>query len=223
MVGAVLVWLSYFPLSLLQQAKERDDTYYWLRVQLAIAAAIGAWDLARRLAPRLGLARWSPAARATAVAALALPFTVPYWWDPSRMDLYFSGSLTPLPEEVRGPAAFLRDRAHDAVVAGDGGAARWLAALTGARVLLARDFSTPPDFGARLRFTDALVRGGPEDPVAQAARWGVSHFVVTREFLAAYGVGLDELETRPYLRRVHFAGDARGEYVAVFAIRSRTS
>ncbi|PYQ55720.1 MAG: hypothetical protein DMF78_01215, partial [Acidobacteria bacterium] len=107
-IGAVLVWLTYFPLSLLQQAKERDDTYYWLRIQLAVCAAIGAWDLARRVIPRLGLPRWQPALRAVAVAALALPFTIPYWWDPSRMDLYFAGSQAALPPAVREAAAFLR-------------------------------------------------------------------------------------------------------------------
>jgi hypothetical protein len=223
-IGAVLVWLSYFPLSLLQQAKERDDTYYWLRVQLAIAAAIGAWDLARRLAPRLGVARWSPAARATALAALALPLTVPYWWDPSRMDLYFAGSVAALPPTVRDPAVFLRgEDPSRTVLAGDPGAARWMAALAGTRVTLARDFAVPKDYSARLQLNDALVRGGPGDPVAEAARWGVSHFVVTPDFLAPYGVGLDELETRPYLRQVYFAGDARGDYVAVYAIRSNAS
>ena len=82
-VGAVLVWLGYYALSLLQQAKERDDTYYWLRMNLAVCAAIGAWDLAARLVRRLwpangrcragGRRSWPPS---------RLPFTLPYWWDP---------------------------------------------------------------------------------------------------------------------------------------------
>ena len=48
LLGALLVWLAYYPLSWMQQAKERDDAYYFLRFQLAVCAAIGAWDLARR-------------------------------------------------------------------------------------------------------------------------------------------------------------------------------
>src|SRR5205085_1238895 len=66
-VGALALWLAYYPLHFLQQAKERDDVYYWLRVNLALCAAVGAWDLAGRL-----LARWRMAAeeswRAAAVA-----------------------------------------------------------------------------------------------------------------------------------------------------------
>jgi hypothetical protein len=190
MVGAALVWLAYYPLSLLQQAKERDDTYYWLRIHLAICAAVGAWDLARRLAPRLGLPPLQPAARAVAVAALAVPFTIPYWWDPSRMDLYFAGSQPALASTVRDPADFLRGQdASRVVLAGDPTATRWMAALAGTRVTLARDFAVPKDYLARVRLNDALVRGGPGDPAADAALWGVSHLVVTPEFLAAYGVG----------------------------------
>jgi hypothetical protein len=111
-LGALLVWLAYYPLSLLQQAKERDDTYYWLRIHLAVCAAIGAWDLARRLVRHLDVRPLAAApARAALVAALALPFTLPYWWSPARMDSYFARSLEPLPPEVTGPAAFLRANA----------------------------------------------------------------------------------------------------------------
>jgi hypothetical protein len=140
------------------------------------------------------------------------------------MDLYFAGSLDALPATLRDPAVFLRGQdASRTVLAGDPSATRWMAALAGTRVTLARDFAAPKDYVARVRLNDALVRGGPGDPAAEAARWGVSHFVVTPDFLAPYGVGLDELEGRPYLRRVHFAGDTRGAYVAVFAIRPRAS
>jgi hypothetical protein len=220
LVGAILLWLAYYPLTLLQQAKERDDTYYWLRLHLAVCAAIGAWDLARRLAGHLLPARLAfPAARAALVAALALPFTVPSWWDPSRMDLYFAGSLEPLPAVVTAPAAFLRDHVpRDAVLAGDPTAARWMAALAGTRVLMARDFALPRDAIAKVEVADALVRGGPGDPAAEAARFGVTHLVLTPESLAETGVALDEVETRPYLRRVHFTGDRTGAWLALFAV-----
>jgi len=219
LVGAFLLWLSYYPLSVLSQAKERDDTYYWFRIHLAVCAAIGAWDLARRLAPRLAGVRHEPAVRAVVLAAVAVPFMLPYWWDPSRMDLYFRGSLEPLPATVTEPAAFLKDRGtRDTILAGDPTAARWLAALTGTRLLLARDFALPRDATARAETVEALVKGGPGDPASQAARFGVTHLVVTPELLAEMGVSLGEVEARPYLRRVHFAGDPEGEYVALFAV-----
>ncbi len=218
-LAALVLWLAYYPLSILQQAKERDDVYYWLRVHIAVGAAIGAWDLGRRLAARLGAVRLAPPMRAALLTAVALPFTVPYWWDPSRMDLYFPRSLQPLPAEITGPAAFLRaEGARDVILAGDPTAARWMAALTGARVLLARDFAAPGDYASRLELGAALARGGPGDPPADAARYGVSHLVVTKELLDAAGVTLQDVDRRPYLRRVHFSGDPEADYVALFAV-----
>ena len=52
-VGALVLWLAFYPLSALEQAKERDDVFYWLRFLAAAMAAIGAWDLARRGARQL--------------------------------------------------------------------------------------------------------------------------------------------------------------------------
>ena len=219
-LGALLVWLAYYPLSLLQQAKERDDTYYWLRIHLAVCAAIGAWDLARRLVGHLDLRPFASApARAALVAALALPFTLPYWWSPAHMDLYFARSLEPLPVEVTGPAAFLREHAPTgAVLAGDVTAVRWMSALAGSPVLLARDFAAPNDYTVRASLNEALLRGGPGDPRAEAARYGVRYVLVTPVLVADLGLRLQDLDARPYLRRVHLDGDPRGEYVAIYAV-----
>ena len=218
--GALLVWLAYYPLSLLQQAKERDDTYYWLRIHLAVCAAIGIWDLARRFVAALDLRTLTPAhARAALVSALVLPFTLPYWWSPARMDSYFARSLEPLPAEVTSSAAFLRANApRGAVLAGDITAVRWMAALAGSPVLLARDFAAPRDYVARVRLNEALLRGGPGDPRAEAARYGIRYVLVTPNLVSDLDLRLEDLDGRPYLRRVHFAGDPRGEYVAVFAV-----
>ena len=219
-VGALLVWLAYYPLSLLQQAKERDDTYYWLRIHLAVCAAIGIWDLARRLVAALDLRALTPAhARAALVSALVLPFTLPYWWSPARMDSYFARSLEPLPVEITSSAAFLRANAsRGAVLAGDITAVRWMAALAGSPVILARDFAAPHDYADRARLNEALLKGGPGDPRVDAARYGVRYLLVTPVLVADMGLRLEDLDTRPYLRRVHLAGDPRGEYVAVFAV-----
>jgi hypothetical protein len=140
------------------------------------------------------------------------------------MDLYFSGSLPPLAEVVTSPAAYLR--AHDAprlVLAGDPAAVRWMAALTGARVLIARDFHAAPDHPAREQFNAELARGGPGDPAADGKRWGITHVVITPEFLSTYGVSLGELDARAYLTRVHFAGSPTGDYVAVYALGTKSS
>src|SRR6185369_8561827 len=218
--GALLVWLAYYPLSLLQQAKERDDTYYWLRIHLAVCAAIGIWDLARRFVAALDLRALTPAhARAALVSALVLPFTLPYWWSPARMDSYFARSLEPLPAEVTSSAAFLRANApRGAVLAGDTTAVRWMAALAGSPVILARDFAAPRDYADRARLNEALLKGGPGDPRVDAARYGVRYLLVTPVLVADMGLRLEDLDARPYLRRVHLAGDPRGEYVAVFAV-----
>ncbi len=213
LVGAFLLWLSYFALHFLQQAKERDDAYYWLRTMVAICAALGAWDLARRV-PRL-LAPW---ARAAAVGLVVLPLALPYWYDPPRMDLYFDGSLQPLPETVRAPIAFLRsERARVGVLAGDPVMTRWAAALGGFQVLLAKDFQAPPDYMDRVRIQLRFVTG---EPGAGAPRYPVTHLLVTRELLEMFpAVTLDDLRARPDLRLVHLTRGPDGAFVAVFEVR----
>jgi hypothetical protein len=221
-VGALVLWLAFYPLSALSQAKERDDVFYWLRFLAAAMAAIGAWDLARRGARQLTgrAAEWlgTPHRRAAVLAALALPWALPYWWDPGRMDLYFPGSLAPLPPSVTEPAAALA-RAPAGVIAGDPGAARWIAALTGRKVILARDFPTAPDFRARLQLNEMLLRGDP-GASAEAARFGVSHFVVTSAWLAESGLTLADLERNPSLAPVRVGHDADGSFTALFEVRS---
>jgi hypothetical protein len=221
-VGALVLWLAFYPLSALEQAKERDDAFYWLRILAAAMAAIGAWDLAREAARRLAgrAAQWldAPHRLAAAVAVLALPWTLPYWWDPGRMDLYFPGSLAPLPPSVVEPAAALAG-APRGVVAGDPGAARWIAALTGRQVILARDFPQPADAEARFLLNEMLLHGDPK-ATAEAARYGVSHFVVTSAMLAEAGLTLADLAQRPYLEPMRVARDPDGSFAALFAVRS---
>jgi hypothetical protein len=121
--------------------------------------------------------------------------------------------------EVTGPAAFLRASApRDAVLAGDVTAVRWMAALAGTPVILARDFAAPRDYARRVQLNEALVRGAPGDPAAEAARYGVRYLLVTPALLSALDVRLADLEGRPYLRRLRLDGDLRGDYVALFAV-----
>ena len=135
------------------------------------------------------------------------------------MDLYFARSLEPLPPEVTGPAAYLRANApKGAVLAGDVTAVRWMSALAGSPVLLARDFAAPRDYTARVQLNEALLRGGPGDPGVEAARYGIRYVLVTPGLVSDLGLTLDDLDRRPYLRRVRLDGDPHGEYVAVFAV-----
>ena len=77
-VGALVLWMAFYPLSALEQAKERDDVFYWLRFLAAAMAAIGAWDLGRRGARHLTgrAAEWlaAPHRLAAALALVALPW-----------------------------------------------------------------------------------------------------------------------------------------------------
>ncbi len=216
--GALLLWLSYYGLHLLQQAKERDDVYYWLRVNLALCAAAGAWDLAGRLL-RSWRAGKGEVLRAAVLAAAALPFALPYWWDPSRMDLYFPGSLDPIPPRYVEMAARLRGDRR-AVLAGDTGASRWMAALGGTHVLVAQDFSMARDWRARVEYASAAVRGQLADPRAEGARWGVTHFIVTPAYLAENGVSLADLEARAFFHLVTLVREPDGNFVALFTLVS---
>ena len=222
LVGALALWLAFYPLSALDQAKERDDVLYWLRFLAAALAAVGAWDLAVRGARRLGgMAAEhlrAPHRIAAALAFAALPAALPYWWDPGRMDLYFPGSLTPLPPSVTEPARALAG-SRGGVIAGDPGAARWIAALTGRQVILARDFPKSKDYDARLRLNEMLLRGDAA-AAAEAARYGVSHFVVTSLELAASGLTLEDLQRSPLLVPLAVGRDADGSFSALFEVRS---
>lgn len=229
--GAYLFWAFYIVLGALQHARERDEIYYWTRFWEALLAGVGAWDLAGRFAQRAEAARL-PAAwaavlaaarpRAALLLALALPWSVPHFWNPPRMDQYFAPSLEPVPELYRAPTDFLRHQtAPTAVVAGDPQYARWTAGLGARRVLVGYFLHNPRDTHDRLAFEKALVAGGDAEVVASGQkRWGVSHLLVTPTFLAEQGVSLDALRSRRDLRQVHFTGDPAGAFVAVFEIKS---
>lgn len=229
--GGYLFWAFYLVLGELQHARERDEIYYWTRFWEALLAGFGAWDLAGRFAQRAQAARL-PAAWATALAearpraalllALALPWSVPHFWNPPRMDQYFSPSLEPVPELYRAPTDYLRHQtAPTAVVAGDPQYARWTAGLGARRVLVGYFLHNPRDTHDRLAFEKALVAGGDAELVASGRkRWGVSHLLVTPTFLAEQGVSLDALRSRRDLREVHFTGEPAGEFVAIFEIKS---
>jgi hypothetical protein len=218
-LGAFLIWILYLALSVLQLARERDEIYYWIRFLLAASAGIGAWDLAGRSARWLGALR-DPAPRAAAVTLLALPFLLPCWWDPVRMDSYFSDCLAPVPEPLRRATDLLRHETDPrSVLAGDREFARWAGAL-GARRVLHAIGHRPKDFRARdLVEYEILSQDDPARVRAAAGRYGVSHLAITREVLSWYpGLTLEAIESRPHMKRLFLDGDPHGEFLALYAI-----
>jgi hypothetical protein len=218
-LGAYLVWGLYLGLSLLQLARERDEIYYWIRMLLAASAGIGAFDLAGRASALVASLRVA-AARAAAVVLVALPFLLPAWWDPARMDTYFEACLEPVPEPIRRATDLLRHETdRRSVVAGDREFSRWAGAL-GARRILHMIGHRPKDDPLRERIESVLVSS--DDPAlvrAAAGRYGISHLAVTQDLLRGYPwLSVEAIDARPHMKRVFFAGDPRGEFLALYAI-----
>lgn len=233
--GAFVMWGGTLALGELRLARELDEFYFWARLLLALTGGFGAWDLARRACETLAgrrpaWARWMlhgqtpdatrDALTAIVLAAALLPLSLPYWWSPLRMDPLFRGSLTPLPEWVAAPTAWLRAHSRpEDVVAGDHEYAAWVSALSARRVLVSSRLNTPPDYFARAALEAALVRGGDPDSVAQArARFGVRFLVVTPSWLRSFGVTLDDLQRRPDLALAHLTREPPQRFVAVFRL-----
>jgi hypothetical protein len=216
--AAFLLWMAYLALSRVNLAKERDELFHWQRFLLGLLAGIGAWDLGARAA-RASQTLLQPARRAAVLGLVLLPLTVPYWWDPLRMDSYFPSSLEPLPDRVRLPTDYIRQTlSRDAVFAGDRDYARWIAALGARRSLLSENLHMPKDYAARVKLESALVRGEADAASVARAR-GVTHLVATPALFNIYPeVSLPQLRTRRDLREVHFTGDPAGDYVALFEI-----
>lgn len=219
-LGAHLIWWGYLILSALQRARERDEIYYWVRFLLAASAGVGAWDLAARAASWLRKEA-APALRAALVGAMALPFSLPSFWNPAKMDRYFAGSLPPLAEEITRPTDYLRLKTEPhAVVAGDPGFARWVSALGARRVLLSKTLHRPKDADERQRIQDILLRETDTGTVREAAaRYGIRYVVVTPALLEAYpGVGLDDLRRRRHFREVHVSSGPTHGFVAILSL-----
>jgi hypothetical protein len=219
-VGAYLIWVGYLVLSAMHQARERDEIAFWIRVLMAVSAGIGAWDLAARLGARWRGTRATPAWRAAALTALALPWCLPCWWEPSRMDVLFPESVAPLPAHFTEPAAYIRRHAEPrAVIASDPDYSRWLAALGARQVLRDRHMHVTADLPERERVLDTLLRDPDPDRVsAAAARYGIRYLVVTPVLLSLHpGVTLEDLASRAHWDPV-WVTEVDGQPVVVFRL-----
>lgn len=239
-LAAPMLWAGAMVLSQARLARELDEFYFWCRFMLAVAGGVGAWDLARRAWDAWGArqatllrlaARFSPGpARAHSAPLLAvslsaalLPASLPYWWDPARMDPLFPGSVEPLPQLVAAPTAWLRAHSRPGdVVAGDREYAPWVTALGARRVLLSSRLNMPRDWLARAGIEAALLRGDERDAASRAReRFGVRFLVVTPALLRSYGRALEDLQRRQDLALVHLTREAPQRFVAVFEVAPR--
>jgi hypothetical protein len=220
-VGIYVVWLGYLVLSAMHQARERDEVHHWLRLLIAVSAGIGAWDLAGRAA-RLWRARGlEPALRAAALLVLAAPWSLPYWWNPARMDPYFPRSLPPVERMLAEPAEFIRRHAAPRdVVASDPDYSRWVAALGARRVLRDGHTHRNADHADREAVLETLLRGTDAAEVrAAAARYRVRYLIVTPALLDPRpGVTLDTLAERAHWEPLLYTQEGEEPPVVVFRL-----
>ena len=217
--AGLLVWLGYAGLAVLNMVEQPDEINYWVRILLGAAAGVGAWDLVQRVPrawPRLSA---EPSRLAALTVLVTLPWTLPYWWDPMRMDRYFKRSTEPLGPDLVAAGEFLRHRtARRAVMAGDEPFARWAAALGARRSVLSTGAMMPWDFDRRREVLKALF-AAPDGAAlrAAAAAYSVTHLVITPDVTARYGVTVGDLERKAYLRRVFGTGTPQ-QFLVIFEI-----
>ena len=226
-VAAQVNWQIFHLLGVFEIGKEMDEGFYWIRFVTALVAGIGFCRLGRIAAPRIArLMRTAPGERALSAATVAglllvaAPSALPGWWDPARLDRYFSAALRPSPPRVQAPAAFLREQTdRKAVVVADRVYARYVPAFAARRVLLAESLNPPGDFARRVAIEAAVLRGQPAALIEEGwERYGLRYLLVTPAFLSGYpGVSLEGLRARPDLRQVFDSG-AREERVTIFEL-----
>jgi hypothetical protein len=220
-VGIYVVWIGYLVLSAMHQARERDEVHHWLRLLIAVSAGVGAWDLAGRAARCWRARGLDPALRAAALLVLAAPWTLPYWWNPARMDPYFPRSLPPIERTLAEPAEFIRRHAAPRdVAASDPDYSRWIAALGARRVLRDGHTHRNADHADREAVLETLLRGtDAADVRAAAARYRVRYLVATPALLDQHpGVTLDTLAAREHWEPLLYTQEGEERPVVVFRL-----
>jgi hypothetical protein len=226
-VAAQVNWQIFHVLGIFELGKEMDEGFYWIRFVTALVAGVGFCRLARIAAPRLArlaLSAFDERARFAATVAglllIAAPSALPGWWDPARLDRYFTAALRDSPPRVEAPAAFLREKTDvKAVVVADRVYARYVAAFGARRVLLAESLNPPGDFARRVAIEGAVLRGEPAALIEEGRqRYELRYLLVTPALLADHpGVSLEALQGRADLRQVfqHGAGE---DLVTIFEL-----
>lgn len=209
-LAAHIVWQVFPALSLVGQAREQDEAFYWCRFWTGLFAAVGVFRAVGRVVGRGRPQGPAPEpSRLPAISGIAmillLPALVPAWWNPARMDQYFLASRERLPDWIAEPTRFIKENTEkEAVFGGDQDYARWIAAYGGRRVLIAESLNAPKDGSHRETVLVALLRNTPMGLVMEAReKYRVSYVLVT----SAGGSGnppegLESLSLNPHLRAV---------------------
>ena len=144
--------------------------------------------------------------RAALVAALALPYTMPAWWDPAQMDPYFAPSLlAPVPAAIVVHTDYLRHHTNrttwwPATARSRAGWPRW-----GRGAFSSTRASTPPGTSPnRIHLEEALFRRTDADSVRHALEgYHVRYLLASPAALVYYPeVTLESLQARPLLEQV---------------------
>jgi hypothetical protein len=224
LIAGGIVWVGYLGLSVVGWAEQSDEVFYWLRYLTAVLAGVGAWHLASQALPPLVHRYVVPATRAAILGLLLLPWTLPYWWDPERMDLYFMPSREPLPAVLSEAGRFLRSRTQpEDVLAGDRYLAPWMAALGARRSILSQGLPRARDAQERSLAWQNLLVGTEDEVRSAAAAYGVRYLVVTPEFLKRLRLDISLFDRRVDLERVFVAGALDGEYIAFYRLVPHTT
>lgn len=196
------VWTVNYFLLITGRARQSDEIYYFLLFTSAVNASLGALE-ALRMVPRLllpGELTEARLARSTAVALLlALPLTLPWWWDPSRMDVHFQNSLHPIPQHFLALGEWIRTHsAGSDIFFGGRDVAIWIPALSGRRVLRTGMplLNTPQywdECGILFPETEEATR-------AILARLGVKYVVFDSSLMEEHALESDHLDRLPFYR-----------------------
>jgi hypothetical protein len=179
---------------------------------VAVHAGVGASEMIRwasalpaatgplRALGLTGASRWT-----AALLLLWLPFTLPWWWNPPRMDAHFVASLDPLPADLPPLGEFLRAQAggRDVVLAGPA-VAPWIPALSGRRVLR---LSPPPAATlAAQRERAMLTPRDAGEALAAFAFSGVRFVIEDPSLLKEHALEANALARHPLLTEVYRRG-----------------
>lgn len=225
-LGAQIAWQLFPLLSLIGQAREQDEFFYWSRFWTGLFAGAGMFTLVLNTLSQLRRRHdQRPPERAGTAAAISLvvllPALLPVWWDPMVMDQYFVAARKPLPAWIAEPTRFIRAHApKEAVFGGDRNYARWVAAYGARRVLMAASLNSPNDIRRRVEVEDALLKDGRRALMLEGRdRYSIQYILATTDSVdQAKDLALDELAKRPYLERVYDREFERRR-VAIFKIR----
>jgi hypothetical protein len=203
LLGTGLLWWGAALFSWFGIAPELDELHYFLRFAVAASGGAALAALGRFVESQRPLRSGQGM---LLVFALATPLSLPAYWDPPKMDLYFPGSCEVLGKRIWRYCAWIRANVpKDAVFVAGPSASSWIPALTGRKVLLAELCALVPRDARERRAAElVLLRETDPDRVRAAARrWGITHLAIDPAQLRQFGVErFTDLAQSPALRTV---------------------